>query len=119
MWKLDPKLRGSKIESQLAKTDYKDWFNVGQLNNGKFPLVDFQKGNNLVSLKSVDTSGKTWLGRMQEHIVDLGSRGATVDGKKANMIIDLRVQPGGSKDAQSLIEFGQKHGVNVIVKEFK
>jgi RHS repeat-associated protein len=118
VWELDPKIRGSAIESQLAKTDYKDWFNVGQLDKGKFPLVDFQKGNNLVSLKSVYTTGGTSLGRMQEHIVDLASRGATVNGKAANMILDLRVQPGGAAAAQSLVDFGLKRGVTVIVKEF-
>jgi len=119
VWNLSPTARGTAIESRLAQTEYKDWFNVGQLNNGKFPLVDFQNGNTLVSLKSVDTTGSTWLGRMQDHIYDLGSNGATVSGKPANMILDLRVQPGGGAAAQSLIQYGKEHGVTVIVKEFK
>ena len=45
VWKQPPTVRGIAIESHLAATEYKDWFNIGQLNNGKFPLVDFQKGN--------------------------------------------------------------------------
>jgi hypothetical protein len=119
VWNLSPTARGTAIESHLAQTEYKDWFNVGQLNNGKFPLVDFQNGNTLVSVKSVDTAGSTWLGRMQDHIYDLGSNGATVSGKPANMILDLRVQPGGAAAAQPLVQYGRDHGVTVIVKEFK
>lgn len=119
VWKLEPRARGNAIESHLAQTEYGDWFNVGQLNNGKFPLVDFQKMDTLVSLKSVDTTGSTWLGRMQDHIYDLGSNGATVDGNLAKMVLDLRVQPGGAGVAQQLIPLGARNNVTVIVKEFK
>jgi len=111
--------RGKIIEKALAKTDYKDYFYCGKLINGKFPLVDFQKGNDLVSVKSSNTKGKTWKKRMQEHIIDLKTRGATYDGQKANMILDLRVQPGGYPAAQSLIQYGQKNNVKVIIKEFQ
>ena len=118
VWSKAATQRGIDIENTLAKTDYKDWFNIGKKNNGYFPLVDFQKGDNLVSLKTVDTTGKTWLKRMQDHIDDLGTRGATVDGQQANMILDLRVQPGGSSTAQSLIQYGRENNVTVILKEF-
>ena len=118
VWKLKPTVRGNAIEAALAKTDYKDWFNVGKLNRGYFPLVDFQKGNTLVSLKSVDTTGSTWMGRMSSHIDDLATRGATVDGQKANMVLDIRVQAGGAKDAASLIQYGRQQGANVVIKEF-
>lgn len=117
VWRKNPLTRGSDIESTLARTDYKDWFNVGQLDNGKFPLVDFQRGNNLVSLKSVDTGGSTWIKRMQDHITDLGARRGTVNGNPANMILDLRVQPGGRAAAESLIDFGNQNGISVIIKE--
>jgi len=110
--------RGNAIESALAKSDYKDWYNVGSSQNGYFPLVDFQKGNTLVSLKSVDTTGKTWLTRMENHIKDLGTRGVTVDGNPASMVLDLRVQPGGKNAAHKLVEFGKEYGVTVTVKEF-
>lgn len=118
VWKLKPTERGNAIEAALAKTDYKDWFNVGSLNKGYFPLVDFQKGNTLVSLKSVDTAGSTWMGRMTSHIDDLATRGATVNGQKANMVLDLRVQAGGAKDAASLVQYGRQQDINVVVKEF-
>ncbi len=118
VWGLKPLARGQAIENSLASTEYKDWFRIGQLNNGKFPLVDFQLENNLVSLKTVNTNGFSWLGNMQSHIDDLAARGATVDGVPANMILDLRVQPGGSNAAQSLIGYGQSQGVSVMIKEF-
>jgi hypothetical protein len=80
--------------------------------------VDFQKGNNLVSLKTVDTTGSTWMTTMQKHIIDLGSGRATVNGGPANMILDLRVQPGGACAAESLVEFGKARGVAVRIGEF-
>jgi len=98
VWTLKPTERGSTIESYLAKNDYSPesgWYNVGAERNGYFPLVDFQNGNTLVSLKSVDTTGTTWLNRMQDHIIDLGTNGAKVNGVPASMALDLRVQPGG------------------------
>ena len=58
------------------------------------------------------------MGRLQDHIRDLSTNGATVNGSPANMILDLRVQPGGSGAASGLIEFGRRNGVTVVVKEF-
>lgn len=58
-------------------------------------MVDFQKGTDLVSLKTVDTTGTTWLSRIEKYIDELGSAKATVNGVDANMILDIRVQPGG------------------------
>ena len=119
VWKQPPTVRGIAIESHLAATEYKDWFNVGQLNNGKFPLVDFQKGNTVISLKSVDTTSSAWMARMQNHIDDLVLNGVTVNEMPANMRLDIRVQPGGLQAAQPLIEYGEQNGVAVSIKEFK
>ncbi|MBJ7313396.1 hypothetical protein H7U20_24810, partial [Rugamonas sp. CCM 8940] len=118
VWRLPGTARGVAIESNLAQTEYKEWFNVGQLNNGKFPLVDFQYGNTLVSLKTIDTAGGAWFGRMQDHIYELGKNGATVNGARANMVLDIRVQPGGAAAAQPLVQYGAKNNVTVIVKEY-
>ncbi|MBI6616786.1 hemagglutinin repeat-containing protein [Pseudomonas corrugata] len=122
VWGLKPTQRGVAIESYLARTEYSaksGWYNVGAERNGYFPLVDFQNGNTLVSLKSVDTAGGTWLNRMQDHIIDLGTNGAKVNGNPASMVLDLRVQPGGLGAAKSLIDFGREYNVKVIIKEFK
>ncbi|BCM08244.1 cell surface protein [Ralstonia solanacearum] len=121
VWRLDPIARGVNIESQLAKTEYSaanGWFHVGAENNGYFPLVDFQKGNTLVSLKTVDTTGSTWLPRMEGVIDQLGSSGATVNGVRATMVLDLRVQPGGAAAAQSLVNYGATRGVAVSIKVY-
>ncbi|SHJ96775.1 hypothetical protein SAMN02745181_2900 [Rubritalea squalenifaciens DSM 18772] len=118
VWNKKPIQRGIDIEDSLATTDYKDWFRAGQLDDGMFPLVDFQLGDNLVSLKSIDTNGSTWTGRMEKHINDL-ALGHEVNDAPANMILDIRVQPGGASDAASLIEYGAERGVDVMVSEFK
>jgi hypothetical protein len=118
VWSLEPLKRGTVIEDALAMSEYSDWYRAGSLSNGNFPLIDFQKGNNLLSLKTVDTGGSGWLKQMQSHIDDLGTRGATVDGNPANMMLDLRVQPGGADAAQSLVGYGEKAGVRVFVTEF-
>jgi filamentous hemagglutinin len=59
------------------------------------------------------------LNRMQDHIIDLGTNGAKVNGNPASMLLDLRVQPGGLGAAKSLIDFGRESNVKVIIKEFK
>lgn len=61
------------------------------------------------------TAGNAWLGRMQDHIIDLGANGAKVNGVPATMVLDLRVQSGGSAAAKSLIEFGREYNVKVVV----
>jgi len=121
VWKMRPTERGKAIESYLADTEYSDangWYHIGAENNGYFPLVDFQQGDTLVSLKTVNTNGSSWMGDMQTHIDDLAYNGATVDGRPANMVLDLRVQPGGAQDAASLVQYGQQQGVTVLIKEF-
>jgi len=117
-WRLSPLARGNAIEDTLAVTEYKDWYRVGAEVGGKFPLVDFQQGQTLVSLKTVNTSGSAWLGQMQTVIDNLATSGATVNGAPANMVLDLRVQPGGAGAAQSLVGYGQQQGITVIIKEF-
>jgi filamentous hemagglutinin len=36
----------------------------------------------------------------------------------ANMVLDVRVPPGGAREAAPLIQYGQQKGVTVIVKEY-
>lgn len=118
VWRLPETQRGIVIEQNLAATDYADWYWVGQEDNGYFPLVDFQRGDTLVSLRTVDTNGVSWFNRIASHIKELGESEARVDDRLANMVLDLRVQPGGLDDAQSLAELGIKRGVTVRIREF-
>jgi filamentous hemagglutinin len=118
VWRLNPIQRGIAIEKRLAATEYADWYWVGQERNGFFPLVDFQQGDTLVSLRTVDTNGVSWFDRTMDHIIELRNNGATVDGKLAQMKLDLRVQPGGLEDAEPLAEFGKSKGIIVRIEEF-
>lgn len=118
VWKLQPTERGQLIEKHLAQTDYQDWFHVGAEQRGYFPLIDFQKGQAVVSLKTANTKGGSWIGDLQSHIDDLATRGVQVNDRPANLFLDLRVQPGGLQDAQQLIGYGKKVGVTVRIQEF-
>ena len=44
--------------------------------------------------------------------------GVTVDGNPANLVLDLRVQPGGTAAAQSLVNYGASRGVTVTIKAY-
>lgn len=120
VWSKPPIARGIAIEDNLAQTEYAGWYRVGATQRGKFPLVDFQKGDTLVSVRTVDTASQGWYTRIARHIDDLSSRGATVAERTAKMILDLRVQPGGAVAAQPLVQYGRLPGKNVqvIVREY-
>jgi hypothetical protein len=55
---------------------------------------------------------------MEAHIDDLAFRGASVDGQRADLILDLRVQPGGAGTASDLIQYASQRGVGVVLKEY-
>ena len=80
-------------------------------------LVDFQKDNLFVSVKSIDTKESAWLHKMQKHIVALCRLNATVDCNSAIMILDLRMPPGEAAAARPLVQYGAKNNVTVIIKE--
>lgn len=51
VWGMNPFLRGNVIEDVLAVDFYKKeegWYNIGKQLGGRFELVDFQKGNQLI-----------------------------------------------------------------------
>ena len=54
VWKLGATERGDVIEEVLASTEYKDWYNIGSSQGGYFPVIDFQKGSEVVSFKTID-----------------------------------------------------------------
>jgi len=126
VWDIDPKVRGREIETYLTETDYKDWQRSDDFINPKtnepfksnnFPKIDFQQGNNVVSLKTVNTNGVSWMNDMKNHITDLDKTKITVSGQPANKILDIRVQPGGYDEAKSLIKFGSDNNIIVVIKE--
>lgn len=125
VWKLNAKITGTTVESQLSKTEYKDWYNIGQENNGKFPVIDFQKGNNVVSLKTIDPTLKSYAGngatnKIIDYLNDLNV-GIRVNGKLANKVLDVRIPPGtkGLLDVNILMKEARDMGIKLIIKEFK
>ena len=62
-WNMPPIARGNFIEDILSGTEYNGWYRVGAENGGTFPLVDFQKGQDLVSLKTVEPVAEICTGR--------------------------------------------------------
>ncbi|WP_245519334.1 hemagglutinin repeat-containing protein [Neorhizobium sp. JUb45] len=121
VWSLNPIERGISIEKSLAQTEYSlanGWYNIGATKGGYFPLIDFQGGNTVISLKTVDTTGSTWMSRMERTIDELRDSGITVNGITPNKVLDIRVQPGGAEAAQALQLYGERNGVTVIVKEY-
>jgi hypothetical protein len=120
VWKLFPWLRGNLIEGHLAATEYSTWKHVGALNNGFYPLFDFQKGLAHVSLKTTNIKSLTWLTRAEKHIEQLESVAKVMPGE--TIILDLRIAPGGLKqaaqDIAKLVEYGKKRSILIKVTEF-
>lgn len=74
----DQFLRGDLVEEAVAvytpPNGYKGWDRIGQQNNGFYPLVDFQKGDAYISLKSLDINRKTSpVSAYREHIMKLSN----------------------------------------------
>ena len=127
LWKLKPTIRGILIEEELARTEYKfattGWYNIGAEMNGYFPVIDFWKGNNVVSLKSIDPrlyygSGAT--SKLLDYIEDLKTD-ILVDGQKivnSSKKLDIRV-PIGTKSQINLQELiDEAEGIIIEIKEF-
>jgi len=115
IWNLKPTDRGNEIERILSETEYQDWYNIGQADNGKFPVIDFQKGNDVVSLKTIDPRLKSYQGdgliNKIESYCEALDREITVDDVLANKTLDLRIPQGTS----SSINFEQ---IDALMKEY-
>jgi len=118
VWSTPPLLRGADIEDAVAAGDYASWYRIGAENNGFFPLFDLQRGNTLVSLKSLDPASPTAISRMQSHILDLERSGATVNGNPANLVLDIRVPVGQEGALASVVDYGATRGVTVQIVGF-
>lgn len=125
VWKLGATERGDVIEEVLASTEYKDWYNIGSSQGGYFPVIDFQKGSEVVSLKTIDPtlssmSGSGATNKVVDYLNDLDKE-ITVDGNLANKILDVRI-PEGTKsniDITRIQEVADELGIKIIIKEFK
>jgi len=93
IWSRHQFVRGVRIESHLSATDYSGWYRVGKRQGGFFPLIDFQKGRNVVSLKTSNSLSAKTFESLEAHIDDLATR-PFVNGLPANTMLDLRVPRG-------------------------
>jgi filamentous hemagglutinin len=116
VWLLGATERGTVIESTLAKTEYKGWYRVGAEQRGFFPKVDFQKGTELVSLKT--TNSVKQIGKLKTHINKL-AEGAEINGQPANITLDVRVPSGMKEKFQELIQYGADRGIKVVIQEIE
>lgn len=132
-----PIQRGRQIQDSVFKNEYEahGWGNTDkyevwddklgdyvEVKGQNFPLIDFHRGDEVVSLKSINTNGSGWIKRTEAHIEDLSKRGIIGSSgnpvPKANRMLDIRVQPGGLRQAEQLVEFGRLNGIKVTIKEF-
>lgn len=60
VWEMKPTERGVKIENYYAATEYRTWYHIGAEYNGYFPVIDFQKDNTVISMKSLDPRLKSY-----------------------------------------------------------
>ncbi|MHA6483530.1 RHS repeat domain-containing protein [Paenibacillus sp. strain BS8-2] len=122
--KLSATHRGEFIEEYLDETEYDDWFQVGSLNGGYFPVIDFQKGNKVVSVKTIDPrlySSSSLYSNLRSYINELSSAKIYIDKKlvsNSNKYLDIVVPKGfaGKIDISSLLRNSQ--GTNIRVREF-
>ncbi|MBP5494324.1 MAG: hypothetical protein J6X97_04445 [Lachnospiraceae bacterium] len=124
VWKLKPTQRGNEIEKILSETEYKDWYNIGQSNNGYFPVIDFQKGNNVVSLKTIDPRLASYVedGAFEQikDYIDALDVDITVNDVAANKILDVRV-PKGTRDlidVAALKNYADSLNIKLKIGEF-
>ena len=132
VWSLDERKRGQLIEENLANTEYSEangYYNIGQDRGGYFPVIDFQKGNEVISLKSIDprlpsyqNDGAT--NKIIEYIDMLNPNAyeqIEVNGIPATKILDIRIPPGtkGLLDMKEIIDAANAYPNTYIqIKEY-
>jgi RHS repeat-associated protein len=126
----DATQRGNEIEDFLSQTEYKDWYNVGSSNNGFFEAIDFAKGGDVISLKSIDPIGKSGYYRLRNYVNKLDDAGEILIGNNpAKKILDIRVRPGAenmpvqlsknnTKTLQDIVNYGASKNIEVRISPF-
>ena len=115
LWTLPADLRGVLIERALGSSVYKDWFNVGALDHGFFPQVDFASRPSgalqadLVSVKSINPMTKAFHGStpytLSEHVTDIvtaSHNAARATGTYRTVTVDIRIPPGNAVAGREL-----------------
>ncbi|MDI1451767.1 hypothetical protein [Polyangium sp. 6x1] len=128
VWKEGPVNRGRLIEEDLAKTEYDDWIHTDELpgysSAKNYPVVDFAKDNQIVSLKTADTQLNSWYSKLRGDIRTLAdfTPPSNLASGNVSKILDLRVQPGGIELAgqklKDLANYAREYGIELRVKPY-
>lgn len=122
IWKLNPFDRGNAIELDLAATEYKNWYYIGRERNGFFPVIDFQNGKEVVSLKTVSRQDmSSAIDDLEDIIDELSLADIDIDGIEVPVgarILDVRVPPGASTQLNSLKAYSQTRGIKLKITEY-
>jgi len=124
VWKMDARERGNVIETDLANSEYKEWFHCGKEHGGTQEHIDFFKDGVGVSLKTVESATPGSIREMQNEIGQLEHSGIqhSTDGgetwSKTELALDVRVPEGREADFASLKSYGAQHGIEVYVRPY-
>jgi hypothetical protein len=136
VWALPENLRGVLIERTLARTQYKDWANVGKQDRGFFPDIDFGRTpasgpQERVSVKTVSPFAKGYekqiSEKLPEHVESLvtGTLNSRRAGDDVTTTLDVRMPAGSSVPARdlaatlrALVPQEARPYVKVVVDEF-
>lgn len=127
--------RGEMIEAYLAQAKYlksDGWEHIGRQKNGFFPVIDFWKGTEVVSVKTINPtlySGRDYVDQVKDQIIKLRETDFIVSDELGINPIDLTnvmktIEIRVPKDTKSmftafeeeLMEAGE--GVKIIIDEF-
>ena len=120
IWDIDGRVRGEAIENHLAATDYSGWTPIGRADRGYFPLIDFQKGSEVISLKTAGSYYKQNVRDLQGHMIDL-AQSVEVNDAATKKTLDLRVPDEDTARLyrKSLSSMARRTGVNLNISVFQ
>ncbi len=116
IWELEDRIRGIAVQRHLAVSEYSNWYPIGDELNGFFPLIDFQTGTRVGSLK---TTRVVDLAELREHLDDLAAASIFVGDVPAERVLDVRIAPWLSASSfEEVVSYGNELGITVLVRNF-
>ncbi len=128
VWKnkdISPTQRGRIIEEIKARTEYKNYGNVGKAKGGNFEAIDFANSKEVIQLKTLDTNAPSYTGdkvyrKIEDYARELSGRGKIrVEGKEVTKILDITVPKGSNLDDEVIKTMMKNYpDVKIKIKEF-
>lgn len=126
-WDLPPVIRGVAIEEILAMDEYKDWWHCGAERGGYYPVIDFQKDSEVISLKTIDLNAPSYQGNkgkttILSYINTLATKKLPLEGEYTR-ILDIRIPQGtlenlSQEDIDDINKAAQDAGIIIRIQEF-